>query len=88
LNDLDIVVFDKTGTLTRGVFKVTSIEPSADFSEKELLELVANAEAFSTHPIAVSILAAHGNGIDKNALAEYNEIAGNGVSVKVKARPS
>jgi Cd2+/Zn2+-exporting ATPase len=82
LNDLDIVVFDKTGTLTKGVFKVTSIEPSGNFTDSGLLELAARAEAFSTHPIALSILAAHGSEIDKNALTEYNEIAGQGVSVK------
>jgi Cd2+/Zn2+-exporting ATPase len=83
LNDLDIVVFDKTGTLTKGVFKVTNIQPSPGFTDKELLELAANAEAFSTHPIALSILAAHNSEIDKETLVEYNEIAGHGVSVKV-----
>jgi Cd2+/Zn2+-exporting ATPase len=82
LNNLDIVVFDKTGTLTKGVFKVTSIQPSNGFSENELLRLAANAESFSNHPIALSVLKAYDGEVDKNKLSNYDEIAGHGVSVK------
>ena len=82
LADLDIVVFDKTGTLTKGVFKVASVQPANGFSETDLLELAANAEAFSNHPIALSIIEAYGSEIGKGPLSEYNEIAGHGVSVK------
>ncbi|MCL2498750.1 MAG: cadmium-translocating P-type ATPase [Defluviitaleaceae bacterium] len=82
LNNLDIVVFDKTGTLTKGVFKVTSIQPSNGFTENELLSFAASAEALSNHPIALSIQKAFGGETDKDALSEYNEIAGHGVCVK------
>ena len=82
LNDLDIVVFDKTGTLTKGVFQVTKTQPTNGFSENELLSLAAKAEAFSNHPIAISIHNAFGNEPDKTSLSDYNEIAGYGVSVK------
>jgi len=81
LNSLDIVVFDKTGTLTKGVFKVTGVEPANGFTEGGLLKLAANAEAFSNHPIALSIMKAYGREIDKSGLSEYNEISGHGVSV-------
>jgi Cd2+/Zn2+-exporting ATPase len=81
LADLDIVVFDKTGTLTKGVFQVTSIHPAEGFAEAEVLEAAAIAEAFSNHPIAVSILRAYGKPIDKNGLRDYREVAGMGVSV-------
>ena len=86
LNDLDLVVFDKTGTLTKGVFKVTSIQPSSGFSESELLEAAAKAESFSTHPIALSILREYGENIDKAGLTNYNEIAGHGVSVSANGK--
>ena len=86
LNNLDIVVFDKTGTLTKGVFKVTLIHPANGFSNAELLEAAASAEAFSNHPIALSILKEYGRTIDKNKLSEYNEIAGHGVSVNANGR--
>ncbi|MDR2203715.1 MAG: cadmium-translocating P-type ATPase [Nitrososphaerota archaeon] len=86
LNNLDIVVFDKTGTLTKGVFKVTNILPATGRSEGEVLEFAAIAEAFSNHPIALSIQVAYGKAIDKEALLGYEEISGQGVSVRVDGR--
>jgi len=82
LKNLDIVVFDKTGTLTKGVFEVTLIKPQNGFSQSEISAFAAKAEAFSNHPIALSILNAHGGNVDKSLLSEYKEIAGKGVSVK------
>ena len=86
LNDLDIIVFDKTGTLTKGVFKVTGIHPSSGFGEHELLSLAASAEAFSNHPIALSVKTAFGQEPDISLLSEYSEIAGYGVSVKTDGK--
>ncbi len=56
LAQCDTMVFDKTGTLTRGSFEVTSLLPAQGVSSEQLLELCANAEQFSDHPIARSIL--------------------------------
>ena len=84
LANLDTVVFDKTGTLTEGVFRVTELHTANGFSENELMEWAAYAEAFSNHPIALSIRQAYGKEIDKSELSDYNEIAGHGVSVQVK----
>ena len=86
LNHLDIVALDKTGTVTKGVFSVTSINPADGFTKEELLALAAKAEAFSNHPIAVSIQKAHGKEIETAALTEYQEISGFGVSVKADGR--
>jgi len=80
-NKLDTVVFDKTGTLTRGVFKVTSIQPEAGFTSDDLLELTANAEVFSNHPIALSVMQEYGKEAEKSGLLEYTEYSGYGVSV-------
>ena len=84
LNSLDIIVFDKTGTLTQGVFKVTSLLPANGFSEAALLEHAARAEAFSNHPIALSIKNAYGKPVVEKELSGYNEISGHGISVKAK----
>jgi Cd2+/Zn2+-exporting ATPase len=81
LAKLDVVVFDKTGTLTMGAFGVTAIQPADGFGGDELLEAAAHCEAFSSHPIALSILREYGRGIDKGRLAGYREMAGYGVSV-------
>ena len=81
LGNLDIVVLDKTGTLTKGVFEVTEVHPANGFGRDELLEAAAKAEAYSSHPIAVSIMREYGKAIDKGRLAGYSETAGQGVSV-------
>jgi Cd2+/Zn2+-exporting ATPase len=82
LGNVGTVVFDKTGTLTKGVFKVTKILP-AGRSEEELLFYAAHAESNSSHPIAVSIRNAYGRQIDAEKISEYEEIAGQGVKVRV-----
>ena len=54
LAKLSTVVFDKTGTLTKGVFAVTAVHPEL-LTETELLQLAAEVEGFSTHPIAAAL---------------------------------
>lgn len=55
LSQLKTIVTDKTGTLTKGIFSVQKILPAGGVSEEEVLRLSAAVEAFSTHPIALSI---------------------------------
>jgi len=86
LNYLDTVVFDKTGTLTKGVFNVTEMHPAKGVKPDELLETAALAEAYSNHPIALSILREYDKDIDKTKLTDYTEVAGHGVSVKVDGK--
>lgn len=54
---INTVVFDKTGTLTQGTFGVQSLSPTPGTTERELLQVTASAERFSTHPIAQAIVA-------------------------------
>jgi Cd2+/Zn2+-exporting ATPase len=83
LHKVDTVVFDKTGTLTRGSFNVTEIVPAGGFSEGALLELAACAESGSNHPIAVSIQKAYGRAVPRERVSDHEEIAGEGVRVRV-----
>jgi Zn2+/Cd2+-exporting ATPase len=85
-NNLETVVFDKTGTLTKGVFKVTAVEPADGFSRDSLLELAANAESYSNHPIALSVMKEFGKAVERDKLSDYTEIAGHGVSVNLNGR--
>ncbi len=80
-----VVVFDKTGTLTQGRFAVTAVHPEG-MEEKELLELAAHAEQFSTHPISKSIVAAWGETPDQDRAAEVEEVAGHGVRAAIDGR--
>ena len=59
LNKVSVVVFDKTGTLTKGVFEVANIIPAAGYQKEQVLEYAAQAESYSNHPIAKSILATY-----------------------------
>lgn len=74
------VVFDKTGTLTKGSFVVTEFD-SVGISKEELIEISAKAEAYSNHPIALSIKKAYGKPIENHEISDVEEIAGNGVKV-------
>ena len=79
------VVFDKTGTMTQGVFEVNGIHHNTMENEK-VLEYAALAEAYSSHPISISLKKAYGKEIDKNRVSDVEEISGNGVVVKVDGK--
>ena len=83
LTQVKTVIFDKTGTLTHGVFKVTDIFPVNGFSREKLLELAAQVESQSQHPIAISIQQAYGQKIDRSLVTDYRELAGYGVRAKI-----
>ncbi len=75
-------VFDKTGTLTKGVFTVTVVHPDK-VSEGELLDIAALAESNSHHPIAVSIIAAHGGHLDPKRVSSVREVPGRGIEATI-----
>ena len=52
------VVLDKTGTITRGKPVLTSITTTGDWSEDDVLTLVAAAETGSEHPVGQAIVEA------------------------------
>jgi Cd2+/Zn2+-exporting ATPase len=79
LASVDTVVFDKTGTLTKGSFSVTEIN-SNSLPKDELLRIAAEAESFSTHPVARSVVAAYGKAPDKSRVNSIGEIAGMGMA--------
>ncbi len=81
----DTFVFDKTGTLTEGFFKVQEICPRG-MKARELLDLMAHAEAFSTHPIAVSLRKAYGRKLDMQRVTGIEESSGFGVKATVDGR--
>lgn len=79
LAQTEIVVFDKTGTLTKGSFTVTKIVPEGNISEAELLEIAACMEAYSSHPIAVSIKNAYGKKPDTQRVSNVKDCFGKGI---------
>ena len=86
LAHVDTVVFDKTGTLTSGTFNVVAVHPEAGIDPDYVLSHAARAEAFSDHPIAVSIKKAYSGDIDQTCIKNAREESGHGVSALVNER--
>ena len=86
LNKVSVLVFDKTGTLTKGVFEVANIIQAAGYQKEQVLEYAAQAESYSNHPIAKSILATYGKPIDQKQFSDFEEISGHGISVMVQGK--
>ena len=83
LAEVDTVVFDKTGTLTNGTFNVVAIHPESGVDPDYVLSHAAYAEAFSDHPIALSVKAAYTGEIDRNRIRDVQEESGHGVVARV-----
>ena len=83
LASVDTVVFDKTGTLTSGTFGVVAVHPAEGVKRDHLLELAAHAEAYSDHPIAMSVKQAYGARIDETRVSNASEVSGRGVQAKI-----
>ena len=83
LSKVDTVVFDKTGTLTSGTFNVVAVHPEAGVDADYVLSRAAHAEAFSDHPIALSVRAAYSGAIDRQRVTDVTEESGHGVRASV-----
>lgn len=91
LAQVDTVVFDKTGTLTSGTFGVVGVHPACAIDSDQLLAMAAHAEAFSDHPIALSVKKAYLDGaaadlgrvIDQARIEDATEESGHGVTATV-----
>jgi Cd2+/Zn2+-exporting ATPase len=83
LAQVETVVFDKTGTLTNGTFSVVAVHAEAHVDPELVLSFAAHAEAYSDHPIALSVKEAFRGNIDQARVREAREESGHGVSALV-----
>lgn len=88
LSHTETVVFDKTGTLTNGSFNVVAVHPdaAAEVDPDLILSIAAHAEAYSDHPIAVSVKEAFTGEIDQSRIADVREEGGHGIRAVVDER--
>lgn len=79
---LDVVLMDKTGTLTQGIFKVNEIKSeNSQYTKNEVLELMAQLETSSSHPLATGILnEAKKNNLDIKSASNVQTLKGIGVT--------
>ena len=81
MDKVQTVIMDKTGTITKGEFRVQQV-----VGNPRLLQLCASCEQQSTHPIAVSIVAAaKEQGMQLLRPTSLEEIAGKGLKAKLEA---
>ncbi|WP_172372805.1 heavy metal translocating P-type ATPase [Sporosarcina jiandibaonis] len=84
---IDTVVLDKTGTVTKGEPALTDITVTEDFTEDEVLQLIASAENQSEHPLAQAIV----KGVREKDLAlldvaDFEALPGYGIQANVSGR--
>jgi Cu+-exporting ATPase len=80
LEKVDTLVVDKTGTLTEGKPRLSSIKTAGDWTEAELLRLVASLEQGSEHALAAAIVgAAMERGLQLYKVSRFRSITGKGI---------
>lgn len=83
LASAETVAFDKTGTLTDGSFNVVAVHPESGIEPDRLLSIAAHAEAYSDHPIALSVKKAYSGPVDQRRIDEVQEQSGHGVRATI-----
>jgi len=81
---LKVLIVDKTGTLTEGRPVVTDVVLLPGVTRAEVLQLAANLEQGSTHPLAQAVLAAARlEGIEPHPVREFTSVPGKGARGRV-----
>ncbi len=83
LSKVETVVFDKTGTLTNGTFNVVAVHAESGVDPDLVLSFAAHAEAYSDHPIALSVKEAYTGEINREQIKDVREESGHGVRAHV-----
>lgn len=87
LEKITTLVVDKTGTLTVGKPKLTNIKPVGEFSESDLLSLVASLEQSSEHPLAEAIVeGAKERGLKLFNVHNFESLTGRGLKGTIQGR--
>lgn len=85
LAQVDTIAFDKTGTLTNGTFGVIAVHAKEDIDRELLLSYAAHAEAYSDHPIALSVVESYSGTIDHEQIEHVEERSGEGIEASVSS---
>jgi Cu+-exporting ATPase len=86
---LTTVVFDKTGTLTRGEPEVTDVAAAAGRADEEVVQLAADLEAVSEHPLARAVATRAGQmGLKPSVVEGFAAVSGLGARAIRQGRPA
>ena len=77
---IEIVALDKTGTITSGQPQVTDILPADGFSEDQLIQIAADLEQRSEHPLAKAVMQwADEHSVKAGEIIDFQALPGNGL---------
>lgn len=77
---VNYIVMDKTGTITKGEMEVSEVMAGKNHEKKKVLEILANLEANSEHPLAKAILKkAEEEGLKIGKVEKFRALEGVGV---------
>ena len=88
LNKIDTLIVDKTGTLTEGKPSVeTVVALDNNYTEAEVLQLIASLNANSEHPLAdATVNYAKQKDVDVLKVTAFNSVTGKGVEGKLDGK--
>ena len=87
LGSIKVLAMDKTGTITNGRPEVTDIIPTADLDENQLLQLMAEVEFQSSHPLAKAISrAVQARKLEIGSAQDVTNLPGLGIHAVVDGR--
>jgi len=87
LGNVEAIAFDKTGTLTVGKPALVTIKPEAGVSENELVQMAADAEMHSSHPLALAVVnGAKARGMTLGNCTNCEAVHGRGVKSSVDGK--
>lgn len=85
LHAVNTVVVDKTGTITKGKPELVKIQNLSQFSEQEIIEILASLEKKSEHPIAHAVISyAKLKNISIKDASAFEIMKGKGLKAKFK----
>ncbi|MDA1337783.1 MAG: heavy metal translocating P-type ATPase [bacterium] len=84
LNKVNTIVTDKTGTLTKGLPEVTDVIKTGDFTEDQILQILASIEENSEHPLALAVTKkATEKKLTLSSITDFSIIEGKGLTAKI-----
>ena len=81
MNKIDVLIIDKTGTITEGKPSVEKVVADGNYSEEEVIKLMASVNAQSEHPLAsATVKYAKEQKIALLEASDFNAVTGKGVT--------
>lgn len=87
MNEVNVLIIDKTGTVTEGKPSVEKVISKSDYTEKELIQIVASINSQSEHPLAeATVKYAEQQKVELHKIENFRSVTGKGVTADVDGK--